>query len=224
MTKIIERLVEFEEIGDQLSFPPNYIFQSVSNMISFVIIQEEMEQLHEYCILCQDATDKKLNSIQDDLSNYQTGKEVVEDPELGDVTCYVLDGLTHVDLPRWSDTQEFLVKAMCLLLLSSLLERSLKSLSSDFSPNGTEIRLPKNSVSKISAYVRYLQENCSLSFDEPEQTIAVRENCRRIRNDFAHGDWDAVRRHITGQSLCSAFDACSTLFREVEAAYMALDR
>lgn len=222
MTPQHECLVECEQIGDDFLSPPSYVFQSQSFMVSFVVIQEEMEQLHDYCLLCLEAIDKKFSSLNKDLSDYRSGKKFAEAPEIGDVTGLMIDGLVHLEIPRWSDTQGFLVKAMCLLLLSSFLERSLKSLSCDFSPSRAEPNIPKTSRGKAADYIHYLQEDCGLSFDEPESSMAVRKNCQRIRNDFAHGDWDAVRQRITGQSLRAAFDAYSILLREIEAAYLAL--
>ncbi|WP_159075947.1 hypothetical protein [Microvirgula aerodenitrificans] len=199
--------------------PPSYIFQSQFGLVDFVAIQEEMEQLHAYCCLCMDSTSTKINQLNQDLSSYKKGGETVEDPEIGEVTSLVIDGLSEVEIPMWSGTQAFLVRAMCLLLLSSFVERSLKSLCLSFSPTGTKFKQSNKSMSKAAAYIGYLQYDCGLAFEEPANTASVREKCRVTRNDFAHGDWDAVRVGITAQSLRGAFEACSLLFREIENAY-----
>lgn len=144
----------------------------------------------------------------------------MEDPEIGDVTSLYVDGLTMLELPAWSDTQGFLAKAMCLLLLSSLMERGLKLLCKDLSTTDDEVEFAKNTGNKIATYICYLQEKCSLPFIEPSHIMAVRKNCVKIRNAFAHGDWDEVRRLISGQSLRGAFGAYSTLLREIESAYL----
>lgn len=69
-----ENLVASEEIDDKFFHPPSYIFQTSSDMISFVMVQTELEQLHDYCLLCQDATDKKLKSYRRIYSTINRGR------------------------------------------------------------------------------------------------------------------------------------------------------
>lgn len=214
-----EDLVEYEVVDGVYVAPPSYIFQSQSGLVDFVVIQEEIEQLHAYCYLCMDSTNAKINQLNQDLTSYRNGEKIVEDPEIGEVTSLVIDGLYEIEIPMWSDTQAFLIRAMCLLLLSSFVERSLKSLCLSFSPTGTKFKQSNKSMSKVAAYIGYLQCGCGLAFEEPANTASVREKCRGIRNDFAHGDWDAVRIGVTTQSLRGAFEAYSLLFREIENAY-----
>ena len=214
-----EDLVEYEVVGGAYVAPPSYIFQSQSRLVDFVVIQEEMEQLHAYCYLCMDSINAKINQLNQELASYRSGRKVIEDPVIGEVTSLVIDGLTEVEIPMWSDSQVFLIRAMCLLLLSSFVERSLKSLCLSFSPSGAKFKQSNNSISKVAAYIGYLQYGCGLTFEEPANAASVREKCRKIRNDFAHGDWDEVRIGIKTQSLRGAFEACSLLFREIENAY-----
>lgn len=219
MTLSTGNLVEYELVGEEYIKPPSYVFQSQFGLVDFIIIQEEMEQLHEYCFLCLESTTSKLNGLVRNLEDYSTGAKVAEDPEMGDITLLVVDGLREFEIPRWSETQAFLVNAMCLLLLSSLAERSLKSLCISLSPAGINFKHPNKSMSKTAAYIFYLQHSCGLAFEEPADAASVRENCRVMRNDFAHGDWDAVRTNINAQPLRKAFEAYAILFEKIESAY-----
>ncbi len=197
---------------------PSYLFQTETGTVEFVVIAEEMEQLHNFWVLCLESSRSKLNqTVQDHaaLSKITAVEdEFVDFADRGIVSDY----LREVEIPKWSSINAWLIHAMCLLLLSSLVERSLKWLCMSFSPHGAKFKSHKGSMSKTAAYIDFLQHDCGLLFEEPADLASIREDCRILRNGFAHGDWDAVQTKINAQFLQDAFEAHSMLFREIESA------
>lgn len=218
MTNTAHDLLEYEDVGEDYVVSPSYLFQTESCLVDFVVIQEELEQLHDYCLLCTNAAAAKLRDLDRELIGYKRGK-IVADEVIGDITPEVIDGLEHFQIPQWQDTQSFLVTAMCLVLVSALLERGLKMLCTSFAPSGKIPPKEKKGVSKVETYIGFLQNECKLNFREPDSSIHIREDFRKIRNNFAHGDWDNVRRDVPDCSLRAAFEAFSALFSEIEMAF-----
>lgn len=210
-------LVEAEEYQDGGVGPPSYLFESRSGRVEFVKLQDDMEQLNSFSVLCINATDKKLREYETQLRAYEIGNATLVDPSVGDVTAEAILGVQDFDLPMWRDNQTFLVRAMCLLLLAVYIEKSLRSLCEELAPDG--MRSPKrarSSMSKADAYLVFLKDDIGLSFIEPKETYAIRERCRKLRNDFAHGEWDEVRKTINEQSLRDAFNGATALLTCIE--------
>jgi hypothetical protein len=194
----------------------NYLFETHSGRIEFIIIDTEMSQLNDYCVLCLNETAKKLQDLKEDAKEYKKGtKSVVVEPEQWDVTQDFVMGLEEIDIPAWEDNYLFVSKAMCMILLSTYTEKSLKSLCMAFSEN-EYLPKQKGGESKISAYVNYLKTICKFDLIEPIEFLELREECRKIRNNFAHGDWDDIRDELIKISLHQSFLAVSTLFQVLE--------
>ena len=122
--------------------------------------------------------------------------------------------LEQFEIPLWEDTQEFMSRAMCLILLVAFTEKSLKSLCIAFAPE--EVRQPeKFPQGKVATYLRFLRDECAINFEEPPEAARLRRRCQVIRNNFAHGDWDKVRSEVSGISLRESFAAIASLMYEI---------
>ncbi len=194
-----------------------YMAQDDSQPI-FHGIQEEIARLNDFCLLCIDGTSKQLAELQRKVKQYRDGEERAVDPEFDDLSNEVAWALEEFDIPRWQETERFLVRAMCLILLSAFTEKSLKSLASYLAPAEAPCFKRKAGKTETGALVRYLQETCALNFEEPEPSQAIREKCRRLRNDFAHGRWDVLSASIADESLSTAFGAVTELFYAIDEA------
>jgi len=133
-------------------------------------LQEDMAQLNDFCFLCVEGASKHLAELQRTVKRYRTGEEQAKHPDFGDISDEVAWGLEEFDIPRWQDTEQFMVRAMCLILLSAFVEKCLKEFASYFAPPEA---------------LRFKRKG-----GEGE---TIREKCRSIRNDFAHGRWDDVK-------------------------------
>src|SRR5262249_6252533 len=152
----------------------------------FIGIEEDMAQLNDFCRLCIEATSSHLAEMQRRLRH----------PEVGDVSDDFDHALEEFYIPRWQETERFMVRAMSLLLLSAFSEKCLKELADYLAPAEVRRFKRKGGEAEISALLNYLKKTCGLKFEEPEASRFVREKCRHIRNDFAHGRWDNVKAAI----------------------------
>jgi hypothetical protein len=197
--------------------PPDYLFRGGQGYSQeFLTIAGEMAQLNDYCVMCVLQTRKHLDWLRHELDDLQGGRQRVVST-FGDYTGQAINFVSG-EIRTWENTYGFVTRAMCLLLLSAFTEKSLKTLCLAFTPPGLTLgRLRKRpDESEIGHYLRYLRDACGLEFTEPEESIAAREACRHIRNDFAHGDWDKVTRHVSHVGLRGAFSAVGNLLKGIE--------
>jgi hypothetical protein len=196
-----------------------YLFEAEGNSQPiFYGVTEEMAQLNDFCMLCLDATSSHLAKLKDAARRYSNREEIVEHPDFGDVTDMAEDGLREIEIPRWKDTEEFMVRAMCLVLLSAFLENSLKAIAKVLRPPDAPPFKRKGAGGEIDAVLSYLRSSCGLEFVEQEASRTIREKCRAVRNSFAHGQWEKVRKSLADVSLPEAFLAASQLFRSIDQA------
>ena len=168
-------------------------------------IQEEMAQLNDFCLLCINGVSKHLGGLEEELQRYRSGEKRAEHLDIGDITDDVVWSMEEIDLPRWREMERFMVRAMSLLLLAIFSEKCLKDLAKYLAPSEAPGFKRKSGETEISGLLRYLNSTCALEFKEPEASRSVREKCRQIRNDFAHGRWDAVNEAIADYPLGTHF-------------------
>lgn len=197
----------------------DYLFLTATGRIEFVIFEQEMAQLNDFCVVCLSGTAQKLPELRQELGDLNEGKLRIRNVDGEDVTQDVTTDmvmmLEQFEIPLWEDTQDFMVRAMCLILLSAFTEKGLKSLCVAFAPEG--VRQPeKFPQGKVATYLQFLSNECAINFDEPPEAASLRRRCQEIRNDFAHGDWDDVRDQVSGVSLRESFAAIASLMYEIE--------
>jgi hypothetical protein len=198
--------------------PPDYLFRGGAGYSAeFITIANEMAQLNDYCVMCVLQTRKHLDWLRQELSDLECGRQRVVSA-FGDYTERAVTFVSG-EIRTWENTYGFVTRAMCLLLLSAFTEKSLKTLSMAFAPAGQRLARSRKrpDESEIAHYLRFLRETCGLEFAEPEESIAAREACRHIRNDFAHGEWDKVTQHVSHVGLRGAFSAVANLLKGIEA-------
>lgn len=197
----------------------NYLFEAQGDSQPiFHGVQEEMSQLNDFCVLCIKETSKHLVDLRRRAKRFRDGMDHIEHPDFGNVSTEVAWSIEEFEIPTWDETEKFLVKAMCLILLSAFTEKVLKELSMYLAPPEATRLKRRPREGEIAGLLRYLRESCGLEFEEPESSWEVRSKCRVIRNDFAHGRWSAVKNAISDVRLSEAFKAVTALFREIDTA------
>ena len=202
----------------------DYLFKTVCGTVEFTMIAEEMEQLHEFCVLCQNSLSRTVATLKQDLVTYREHRKRVVVEDIGDVTEDAMMGLEDFEIPTWEDCERFLMPAMCLIMVSAFVEKSLKTLCLTFAPAGQAVGREKRAGGIILGLISFLQEQCGFRFIEPAESSAARNECRQIRNSFAHGDWHAVRSVVGRISLKEAFRSASQLFAVIEEGKPSLPR
>ncbi|WP_107926592.1 hypothetical protein [Lysinibacillus parviboronicapiens] len=110
----------------------------------------------------------------------------------------------------------FNVQINCVILIFSFLEKSLKSLCLAYKDNQVELRIPKRE--KIGAYIKYLRDECNINFTIEFEILDLIKRYKKIRNAFAHGDWDYVDKYTYDFSLSELFATISEIFSTIEKA------
>jgi hypothetical protein len=193
-----------------------YLFQSSTQRVEFVVIAEELEELNDYCVAAQDATNDILRTHEQTEQRIASG-DTLDIPTDADLTIDdVHIGLIDSTIPKWQHINQFISHATTLLLLHVFVERSLKALCLALSPAETERAKQLPGKSKIDSYLSFLKESCSLSFEESEESEELRNAVRLIRNDFAHGDWEKVEDACKRVGLRMSFSVSAELFEAIE--------
>jgi hypothetical protein len=209
----------FEEEEDiQLTDVENYLFVTQTHVFEFVVIDEEMAQLNDYCLLLLNATSQKLTELKTDLKDYKSGKKNAYHSTMGDLTADQIMVLEDFEIPAWEDTYSFVAVATCLLLIQAFIEKNLKFLFVSLSGENKKQR-QKPGESKIDAYLRGLREDCGIKFDESNELKQLRKEIESLRNAFAHGDWDKVRNTTAEIDLMDVFQMATDIFSNIEAGY-----
>ena len=187
-----------------------YLFQSESSVIEFVVIDEEMGQLNDYCCLCADATATKVSELA----------KLADDADDVDVVHSIKD----IQIPQWANSHQILVPGMSLLLLAAFLEKSLSWLADRLAERPDDKPAFRNGKPKVLGYIEFLQGQCGLTFEVPPETDKALELFPVLRNAFASGDWGDFEQRLHGVDLTRVFGAVAALFRQIENAYIAKTR
>jgi hypothetical protein len=191
--------------------PPKYLFQSESNVVEFTVIEEEMQELNEFCHRCDEAAIEKI----DEANNL-----TVVDPTTGERDEGWTDFMRQSEGLRWTEVQEVLVAGMILGLLFAFTEKSLKWLCERLSPDDFDLKKKRIQGAKVEGYISILQDECGLSFSVPEELEEAKRVARPLRNKFTHGDWETFGDGVGDVDLSRVFSAVSALFAQIEdAAY-----
>lgn len=210
-----DELESFSIDGEPACDVPDYLFRAEGRFSkAFWGLAAELTQLNDFCVMLLTSTKEQLNSLRRNLQKLRLGKERIDTP-LGDFTGEMMMMLEE-HIPVWEDTYHFLCRATCLVLLLAFVERSLKMLVETLTESAQPRGGARNrSQSRIAQYLDVLRKMCGPAFVEPEG-IALLDQCRYVRNAFAHGDWDEVRRLVRDIHLRNTFAAASGLLSAIE--------
>ena len=215
--------------GLTMQYSTEILFKSSTGLVNFVIIEESLAQLYEYCGETLYFTKNKLIEYNNTRNNFSIGNEKIkfiskDEEDIFHSSLY-LDGLEIVAIPQWQENYEFVAPSMFLVMIWMFLEKSLKDLAYSFSEGSRGVEIPagerfkiklKENESVVDASFRYLKEINRFDFELDNDIYTLLETCRAIRNDFAHGDWANVRKSIKTINLDDAFKTLSSIFYEIE--------
>ena len=196
----------------------SYLFEARLGRGQFVSIEEEMAQLNNFGVILMDATEQRLRLASEALDTLNAGHLPSGLEEYGEWQGELGDSF-ELEVSVWEDTLGFVSKATVLLLLHILTEKGLKDLCSyNEEVTGDKLGRKPPSTSKIDHCLTYLQTAWDVPIDEPPEGAGLRSLTARIRNNFAHGDWDKVREAVVPVGLVTAFRTVAALFASLEAA------
>jgi hypothetical protein len=196
-----------------------YLFKSESNLIIFNIIEREMEQLNNFCMICLDAVDNKVGRLGTDAEDYKSGKKKIFDTQDSslDLSDEVADGIESYVLPAWKDIQGFSVRAMCFIMVAVFTEKTLLDLCK-FVLGETAQKSRDDKRSDIKFYLDSLKE--VKKFEIPKNVEDLMSICKKIRNKFVHGEWNEVKELMSGIYIRESFTTVTNLLAVIESAFI----
>lgn len=211
------KLLENSQLAD-------YLFSTQTRLVEFVVIEEELARLNDYCVAVSQAIHNELAQQQTVRQELEDGPEYHESDDGPIHRSEILLGLDDIEIPRWQEVNNFMMPATQILLLNVLVERSLKSLCAEYDPEnrsrvygGHTARVrSRPGQSKLGAYLEFLRDPCGLDATGVPSVNRLDGDVRFVRNAFAHGDWDKAEVGLSGLSVREAFEAASELFAAIE--------
>ncbi|MHC2672993.1 hypothetical protein ACVI1J_005156 [Bradyrhizobium diazoefficiens] len=112
-----------------------------------------------------------------------------------------------------------------LVALYIVVEKSLKNLCYSFDKKSNHYENPKGErfkiavrkdESNIDAQLRVLRER-GFRFELTDEEKALLDEGRKLRNNFAHGDWNEVEGELAALPFRNVLRTISTVFEKIEA-------
>ena len=205
------------------------LFRTASAIIEYTVIEEELNELFNYCILLQESTQEKIEQLVSEREELE--KEPYKRFEFDGIEFQnidAIDGIENFEIPSWNSVFEFTVPMNQILLVSIFLEKSLKSLCAEYSPNndstyydGYNLKIKRNGQeSLISTYIKYLEQKCGFENISNPTLKYLNQQIRPLRNSFVHGDWMSVKRYTDEIDINEVFISISNLLRIIEDKYL----
>jgi hypothetical protein len=181
-----------------------YIYQPELFSTTFFLLFDKLAQLNDYCFNQLISSETKLFELTAQRATAIARK---------DIGAEELDYLDD-QLPIWEDNVAVVGKAMPIVLLCSFVEWGLKFVTQEFC--GQVPRKTTSGISDFKFLLHFLQQNSQLRFDSTGNPILSIDSFRKVRNAFAHGQWDSLATQLSAISLRSSFEAVSQLFERIE--------
>ena len=203
----------------------DYLFFS-GGEICFVVIETEMEQLNDYCFCILNAVDSKYKQLKNQIKDLdaKSPHEVLFTAKMGDLeweytASEMSQAINDIDVPKWEDNLNFVSYANCILLLYIFVEKSLKDLTKYMKGEDEKPAKQIKGYSKVVSYIKYMNDTLGLNFTVDENILNYIDEARIVRNAYAHGDWDEIRKLLSNKDLREYFTAASSLFYLIENAW-----
>ena len=219
----------------------NYLFTPKSNEKVFSDIETTFYQLNDYCFFLLEKTKSEFQNNEYDYSPEGQAKaedEVFENINDGKIPAFEdlaeemdedINPSTYQFGPEdiidfWKENYYFLTPANILVLLYFNTEKSLKNLCIEFDTeknNVVKLRLkPSHNTSKIEGAFKYLNDKCNIQYTPSDEVKLHLKEINKIRNNFAHGDWDLLKEKILKIDLVKSFKIASSIFEDIEKSFM----
>ena len=170
----------------------DYLYMPERFSECFWILFERLHHTHDYCLHQLIESQNKLEELIE---------ETKENP----------DSEGHY---YWEYNVDVVSKSTVLVVMASFIEWGLKKVLKELT--GSIPSRTNKSISNIEHYISGIQ-NLALNDLKLSQELSFKlEMLRKLRNKFAHGDWDQIEEILKEIRFKDTFKAISDLFEEIE--------
>lgn len=214
----------------------DYLFTSKSHNIAFEEVEVTFYQLNDYCAYLLQSQQEKFKDIEsiyikegqakaesemadaDEIKSFEDYAE--EQGEKINASTYKFGPEDTIDF--WSENLNFTTPANILVLLYFYTEGCLKNLCNKLNVNKDNVvrLISSYNKSKIEVAFDYLEKNCNISYYPSEDIKLHLKEVNKIRNNFAHGDWDLLKDRMKKINLRNSFKIASSIFADIENIYL----
>jgi hypothetical protein len=187
----------------------------------FCEVHRNLARLNDYCLVALHAFHHEEHSAKayfDDLAAAladHSRELAAEDKQwLGPAE---IELGRETDQHPWSEAATCLGPSMCVALVCFFLEFNLLE-TCRIVGGGGKVKIPPGQ-SKVASCIRFLKEDCGLAIQLSCEVSASLDTYRKIRNAFAHGEWEECRDEISRIDLQDVFHTVSRIFLDIESAH-----
>jgi len=182
----------------------HYIYQPERFSNTFFELFGKLRQLNDYCFHQLVSSETKISELLEQRNAALRNT---------DCDAALLDTLSD-DVPLWRSNVSVVSVAVPIVLLSSFVEWGLKLVIADLCDSLP--RKPNPSMSDFQFLLQHLQANGGVVLSIDKEQIETVNSFRRVRNAFAHGQWDTLEPLLKTLSLRKCFSTVSSIFQEIE--------
>lgn len=194
------------------------LFQAQSGRLPFGAIADDMAIVAEALRALFSGRHASIIEAQLERDEIASGQTPVPD---GASLNEVLRFYEMIRVPSEQACVTAIVEGAGLLLVFAFLERSLREVCEHHESAGKKVDAfvrSKTHQGKIQSYLDYLSDVAGLRFSVPDEFAAIMRREKKLRDLFAHGDWDVhYVATVQGESMRSLL-ALTPLLTSIESA------
>ena len=180
-----------DQEGNMIS-SSDYLYMPERFSECFWVLFERLNYTHDYCLHQLISSEKKLEQLREDAKEY---------PEIDD----------HY---YWEYNVDVISKSTVLIMMSSFIEWGLKRVLKELA--GSIPQKTNRKISDIEHYISCIKSEALSNLDIPIETTHRLNTLRKLRNKFAHGEWELVEPLLKELTFKETFNAISDLFATIE--------
>jgi uncharacterized protein YutE (UPF0331/DUF86 family) len=170
----------------------DYLYMPERFSECFWVLFERLNYTHDYCLHLLISSEEKLQQIREDEKEY---------PDIED----------HY---YWEYNVDVISKSNVLIVMSSFIEWGLKRVLIELV--GSIPKKENRKTSDIEHYLACIKSEILMDLEIPQETRNNLNTLRKLRNKFAHGEWDKIEPLLVDLTFKETFSAISDLFYRIE--------
>ena len=202
--------------GGVLCDEHDYLFLSKKGQEPFIEFMKKQHELNDFCVTLTESL--RVRRLADLSFLERNSDELTEEQR---------DDLIHEFVFGYDVTKigVFFAPAATLVLLYASLILGLKSIARWYGEEQHDkwykkskdpAQQKKPEYRELVKLLREISHDPLEIFEAPQVKIVLETHTRKIRNDFMHGDWEAVEQHLKGMNIRTCFGVVSKIFSALE--------
>lgn len=183
-----------------------YLYQPTRFSETFFVVFDKLAQLNNYCFHQMVSSRSRLSTLKSERDR-AANKRWCSAEEL----IYYDE-----EIPDWEDNVNVISKATAIILLCSFVEWALKTISGELT--SAPPRKNSQNLSDIDYLLQHIKQNAGLLLSGQIEEISLIHTFRKIRNAFAHGNWQELEQQLAALRLRDCFESVSNLLMQIEMA------